>query len=82
MIVVVKNDCLAAYTYAATRYHKVPCIVLYTCTGKTKPLHLSVAERRNLHTAVYADDALRVSAQILYSVCDILWLEMPQAAYR
>lgn len=65
-----------------TRYHVVPCIVLYTCMGKTMPLHLAVAERRNLHKAVYAGDALRVSAQMLYSVCDILWLEIPQAAYR
>lgn len=65
-----------------TRYHKVPCIVLYTCMGKTMPLHLAVAERRNRQTAVYADDALRVSVQMLYSVCDILWLEMPQVAYR
>ena len=73
---------LAAYTHAITLYHAVTCIVLYTCMGKTKPLHLSAAERRNLHTAVYAGDALRVSAQLLYGVCDILWLEMPQAAYR
>lgn len=46
------------------------------------PLHLAVAERRNLHTAVYAGDALRVFAQMLYNVCDILLQEMPQAAYR
>lgn len=65
-----------------TRYHVVPCIVLYTCMGKTMPQHLSVAERRNLHTAVYAGDALRVSAQMLYSVCDILLQEMSPVAYR
>lgn len=63
----------------------IPCgnvyCIIYLCR-KTKPLHLAVAERRNLHTTVYAGDALQVSVRMMYNVCDIPQQEMPQAAYK
>lgn len=62
------------HTYACripdTMWYRVLYYILVS--GKTMPLHLSVAERRNLHTTVYASDALRVSVRMMYNVCDIL----------
>lgn len=72
------------HTYACripvTMWYHVLYYILVS--GKIMPLHLAVAERRNLHTAVYAGDALQVSVRMMYNVCDIPQQEMQLAAYK